>query len=116
MANFNYCLLVWMFSSPSSLKKIKNLQKRALNFLYKVYEISYEEVLLKSVRATMKVNRLKILCIKIYKTINNLNLKFMKDLFSLRQTSRLIQEKYMLNFSIPMLNQVAFGRKKLKNF
>ena len=33
MANFNYCPLVWMFSSASSLKKIENLQKRALRFL-----------------------------------------------------------------------------------
>ena len=30
MANFNYCPLVWMFSSASSLKKIVKLQKRAL--------------------------------------------------------------------------------------
>ena len=28
MANFNYCPLVWMFSSAVSLKKIKNLQKQ----------------------------------------------------------------------------------------
>ena len=32
MANFNYCPLVWMLSSASSLKKIENLQKRALRF------------------------------------------------------------------------------------
>ena len=34
MANFNYCPLVWMFSNAVSLKKIENLQKRALKFLY----------------------------------------------------------------------------------
>ena len=90
MANFNYYPLVWMFSSASSLKKIENLQKRAPRFLYKDYEISYEELLLKSDRATMNVNRLRILCIKIYKTINNLNPEFMRDLFRLRETSRLI--------------------------
>ena len=58
MANFNYCPLVWMFSSTSWLKKIENLQKRALRFLYDDYEISYEELLLKSDRATVNVNRL----------------------------------------------------------
>ena len=67
-----------MFSSASSLKKIENLQKRALRFLYNDYEISYEEWLLKSDRATMNVNRLRILCTEIYKTINNLNPKFMR--------------------------------------
>ena len=83
MTNFNYCLLVWMFSSASSLKKIENLQKRALRFLYNDYEILYEKLLLKSDRPIMNVNRLRKLCIEIYKTINNLNPEFMRDLFSL---------------------------------
>ena len=82
MAIFNYCPLVWMFSSASSLKKIENLQKRALGFLYNNYEISYEELLLKSNRAAMNVNRLRILCTEIYKTINNLNPDFTRDLLS----------------------------------
>ena len=82
MAIFNYCPLVWMFSSASSLKKIENLQKRALGFLYNNYEISYEELFLKSNRAAMNVNRLRILCTEIYKTINNLNPDFMGDLLS----------------------------------
>ena len=33
-SNFNYCLLVWMFSSAKSLNKVEPLQKRALRFLY----------------------------------------------------------------------------------
>ena len=33
MANFNYCPLVWILSSASSLKKIVNLQKRAQGLL-----------------------------------------------------------------------------------
>ena len=42
MANFNYCPLVWMFSNAVSLKKIENLQKRALRILYKSYNKPYE--------------------------------------------------------------------------
>ena len=80
VANFNYCPLVWMFLRASSLKKIQNLQKRALRFLYNDYEISYEELFLKSDRAIVNVNRLRILCIEIYKTINNLNPEFI-DIF-----------------------------------
>ena len=114
MAKFNYCPLVWMFSSASLLKKIEKLQKRALRFLYNDYGISYEEVLINSGRATMNVNRLRILCIEIYKTINNLNPEFMRDLFSLRETNRLIRKIYMLNLSLPVHNQVTFGSKSLK--
>ena len=32
MSNFNYCSLVWNFSSAQSLNKIENQQKRALHF------------------------------------------------------------------------------------
>ena len=45
MSNFNYRPLVWMFSNATSLKKIENLQKRALRFLYNNYQLTYGEVL-----------------------------------------------------------------------
>ena len=32
MSNFNYCLLVWIFSNAKPLKRIGNLQKAALRF------------------------------------------------------------------------------------
>ena len=45
--NFNYCHLLWMFSSAQSVNKIENLQKRALRFWYDVFEASYEDLLSK---------------------------------------------------------------------
>ena len=33
-----------MFSNATSLKKIENLQKRALRFLYNNYQLTYEEL------------------------------------------------------------------------
>ena len=68
MDDFNYCPLVWMFSNPVSLKKIKNLQKRALKFLYKSYNTSYEDLLLKSGFSSMNVKCLRTLCVEIFKT------------------------------------------------
>ena len=66
----------------------------------------------------MNVSRLRITCTEIYKPINNLNPDFMIlfFFFSLRETSRLVQEKYMLNLNIPVHNQVTFGSKSLKVF
>ena len=69
MSNFNYCPLVWMFSNATSLKKIENLKKRALRFLYKNYQLTYEELLDKANISTMNVKRLCFLCVEIYKTI-----------------------------------------------
>ena len=102
-----------MFSSAVSLKKIENLQKRALRFLYKSYNTSYEDLLLKSSFSSMNVNCLLTLCIEIFKTLNNLNPSFMKEIFSVRQTNRPVREKYKLNLDFPSYNQETFGRKVL---
>ena len=69
-----------MFSSASSLKKIENLKKGVLKFLYNDYGISYEELLLKSDRTTMNVNRLRNCAPKSIKILTKiLNPKFMRD-------------------------------------
>ena len=116
MSNFNYCPLVWMFSNATSLKKIENLQKRALRFLYNNYQLTYEELLDKASSSRMNVKRLCFLCVEIYKTINNMNPSFMKQIFELRETNRNVREKYRLNLNISIYNQVTFGKKSLRRF
>ena len=110
MSSFNYCPLVWMFSNATSLKKIENLQKRALRFLYNNYQLTYEELLDKVNSSTMNVKRLHFLCVEIYKTINNLDPSFMKQIFELGETNRNVREKYQLNLNIPNYNQFTFGK------
>ena len=88
-----------MFSNAASLKKIENLQKRALRFLYKSYNTSYEDLLLKFGVSSINVTLLRTLCIEIFKTLNNLNPSFMKEIFSLRQTNKPGREKYKFGYS-----------------
>ena len=57
-SNFNYCLLVWIFSSAKSLNKVESLLKRALSFLYEDYVSPYEELFQEALKETMKANRL----------------------------------------------------------
>ena len=104
-----------MFSNAASLKKIENLQKRALRFLYNNYQLSYEELLDKGNSSTMHVKRLRFLCVEIYKTIN-LNPSFMKQIFKLREANRSVCENYRLTLNIPNYNQVTFGKKSLRIF
>ena len=73
MANFSYCPLVLMLSSASSLKKIENLQKRVLRFLYNDHEILHEELLSKSATYLMNVKKSCVLRVELYKTINKIN-------------------------------------------
>ena len=110
ISKFNYCPLVWIFSTAKSLNKIESLQKRALRFLYNDYSISYEDLLEKAGKVKMSVNRLRNLCVEIYET-NKLNPEFMNNTFKVKENKRLVREQYKLNLETPKWNQVTFGAK-----
>ena len=112
-SNFNYCPLVWYFSSMKSLQKIEKLQERALRFLYNDHKSSYDDLLLKSGRCTMQVSRQRTLCIEIYKTMNDLNPPFMKNFFKLRSSRYSSRNPYGLKHIRP--NQVTFGSNSLES-
>ena len=83
LANFNYCPLVWHFCSSESMKKLERIQERALRLLLNDYESDYEALLLKSNKSTLQIRRIKLLAIEIFKTINDLNPPYMKEIFKL---------------------------------
>tara|TARA_B100000470_G_C19668532_1_gene336519 strand:- start:325 stop:744 length:420 start_codon:yes stop_codon:yes gene_type:complete len=83
MSNFNYCPLVWLFCNSRSTLKQEAIQKRALRFLYDDYESDYEHLLTLANKPTIEVRTLRFLAIEVFKTINNLNPSFMKEIFTL---------------------------------
>ena len=115
-SNFNYCPLVWMFSSAKSLNKIESLQKRALRYLYSDYESPYDTLLAKSGKVTMKASRLRSLCVEIYKSIDAINPLLMNEIFRLRVTNRIVHSQYRLHLDIPRVSQVSFGKKSIRSF
>ena len=62
----------------------------------------------------MNVSNYRSFRIEIFKTLNDINPSFKKDIFKLRMTNRPTQEKYKLNLEIPKLNQVRLGTKSLR--
>ena len=106
-----------MITSKRSLNKTENLQKWALPFVLDDYTSSYELLLEKSDKPAMNLaRRERLLCIKVYKTLNSLNPCFMQELFKLRETNRNVCNKYKLNLNIPVVNQVHYDTKSLRSF
>ena len=66
-------------------EQIEILQKRALGFLFNDYSISYEGLLENAGKVKMSVNRLRNLCVKIYKTINKLNPELINNIFKVKE-------------------------------
>ena len=58
-----------------------------------------------NISCKLKENKL---CIRICKTLNNLNPSFLKKIFELRLCSRTVREQ-----AVPQKSQVAFGTKSL---
>ena len=110
-SNLNYCPLVWHFSFEKSMKKIEKIHERALRFLYNDSNSSYEDLLSKAGKCTMKISRLRTLCTEIYKTVSKLNPPFMQDIFKLKETTRSARNPNKLIHH--RTNQVTFGSKSL---
>ena len=113
-SNFNYCPLAWMFSSSKSLNKVESLQKRALPFFCDNYDSSYEFILKLAGKTTVNVAKLTSLCVDIFKTLNNINLAFMNEIFDFRKTNRTVRNQCKLNLEVLIINQVTFGAESIR--
>ena len=96
LSNFKYYPLVWMLSSVKSLNKKENLQKRALRSMLSDYESSYYEFLSLSGSCAINVRLKRNLCVEIYKTLNDLNPSFIREIFETRKTKRAGRERYKI--------------------
>jgi len=82
-ANFNYCPLIWLFCDKRSKKNQEKIQKKALSFLYNDYESDYETLLQKENKPSIELRKLRFLAIEIFKTLNDLNPDYMKEIFTI---------------------------------
>ena len=79
MSNFNYCPMVWMLTSTSLLSKLEGIQKRALRFVLDNYTSDYVELLDKENVPGMTMMAMRYLSIEVYKCINGINPKYLKE-------------------------------------
>ena len=112
-SNFDYCALVWYFSSAKALQNIEKIQERALRFLYDDHRTSYSELFSKSERRTMHVSRLSVLCIEVFKTLKNINPSFMHEIF--KSKSSVYSSRNPNDLQHYRLNQVTFGSNSLRS-
>ena len=67
-SNFNYCPVVWHFTSMRSTNKIESLQKRA-RMLCNDYTITYDSLLAKANKSSVEIKRYRALALNIFKTL-----------------------------------------------
>ena len=97
-SNFNYCPLVWFFTSRDSINKIDKIQERALRFVLKDHISCYKDLLLKSGFDSFRIYAVKSLMIELYKILEGMTPNYLSELFvkadtpyNTRDKCRLIQ-------------------------
>ena len=95
ISHFSYWLLVWMFYSKKSTKKINAVQERPLRIIRNDYESLYPLLLEEARQITFHQRCINSLMIEVYRYLNGHSLDIMNDIF------KLIENTYSLrNFHI----------------
>ena len=81
---FNYCPLIWTFSSIRSDRKINKLYERSLHLCHSDYTSSYDELLSKQDLVNMHVRNIQQLMTEIFKCLKGIPLLIMNDILRLR--------------------------------
>ena len=103
---------MWFFITAKQLDKMEKIQERALRFVTGDYNSSYETLLNTTEMTNMRVRQMQNQCIKIFKTLNNMNLPYMQELFERSSSSYSTRRPHDL--MLPRVNQTSFGSRSIK--
>ena len=112
-SHFNYCPLVWMFSSKEANNKIEKLHKMALQIIHNDYDSTsdYHDLLLKDKSVTIHKSNLQFLMTEIFKTLHDANPSFMKEIFVREETRYNLKCVDRLN--VPRVNSNTYRLESL---
>ena len=113
-SNFNYSSLVWYFCGKKNSDKLEKLQERALRFVFNDNDMTQDDLLTRGNFLSTTKQRLKLLAIEVYKCKNDVNPKYLNDLFNqkricyeLRDDNRLEQNPF---------KTIKYGLKSFKYY
>ena len=85
ISQFNYCPIIWMYCQRKSNNSINKIHERALRIAYNDYTSDFKTLLENDNTVTIHQRNIQALTLEIYKTLNNLNPTFMKEIFYLKE-------------------------------
>ena len=110
IAQFNYCPIVWMYCQRRSNNLINRIHERALRIAYNDYVSDSSSLLDKDEPIIIHKRNIHALALEIYKTINNLNPKFMDEIFYMKQHNYSTRSQ---NLVYPNPRTVCYGLETL---
>ena len=112
LAQFGYCLLVWMFYSRGLNNRINKIHKRALRIVYRDDKSSFETLLEKDKSFTIHERAIQKLCIELYKVAYGISPKIMRLVFPTKPEVKYPWENIFQTFNV---RTVAWGTESLSH-
>ena len=112
MSNFNYCPVVWHFCGEGNTKKMEKIQERALRFIYEDYESSYDILLCKSGLPSLKIRRLRIMAIEVFKILYKQSPVYLHDIIKFKNSNYSFRKGNTVE--IPQVRTTNFGLHSLR--
>ena len=109
-SQFNYCPLVWMFHDRASNSKLNRIHERALRLVCNDSESELKK--LKKEYGNIHHHNLQLLMIEIFKTKNNLNPTFMKNIFTERNIQYSLRSENHL--WLPIAKTTTYGTENIQ--
>ena len=108
LSNFNFCPIVWHFSSITNMRQIDKIQERALRFLTGDHKSSYASLRKQLGIDCLYLKRMKDIVIEVYKTVNKINPDFMHDIFVTKDSTHDFRDGHKL--CMPNFNTIQYGK------
>jgi len=95
LSQFMYCSVLFLFCKKYYKDRMDKIIYRALKVAYNDHSATYDDLLQRCDMDSLELSRQKTLLCEIFKSINNIGPKYMKDIFSIhKQESRLGLQLY----------------------
>lgn len=112
VSSFNFCPVVWHFVSYENMKKIENVQKRALRFICNDFTSPYSVLRINAGKSLLYVQRLRCIALEVFKIYHNECPTYLYSLIQKRQI--MYDTRTSCPVSIPSFNTVRYGRNSFK--
>ena len=106
ISQFNYCPIICMYCQRKSNNSINKIHERALRIAYNDYTSDFKTLLENDNTVTIHQRNIQALTSEIYKTLNNLNPTFMKEIFYLKEQRYSIRNQ---GLAYPKPRSVSYG-------
>ena len=113
LPHFQYCSLIWHFCGTRNRDELETLKKRILRFIFNDTNSSYDELLKTAEKASLYNGRIHNMLIVVFKSLFvSTYPKYLKELFTLRNSKYLLKGKNIL--TLPEPRTTSYGLESIK--